>query len=283
MLLIIGAGLIVGLFASKKLITKEKKNKEISTKTIVSIKKAINDFKNSTIIYVSKLTKTIDDIPYVVFKRIHSITGTIFIGGFVIAHFINNTLAYNPKKLNKLSKSIHKNPLFPLIEIVGIYIPLTTHIIIGLILLRKGKIDTRIKSETNYRYILQRLSAYIILKTLIFHLVTIRFNEYIPDFIRKPLNIPSKRDLTFQKVNVWFKPPLSLIGHITYRFFIISISYHLSNGLWTAAITWGLAKTYEKQIKLRRLSNWIFAALVLWGEKIIDLYTKEYKEEKEED
>ncbi|MCS6955472.1 MAG: hypothetical protein NZM44_03880 [Candidatus Calescibacterium sp.] len=282
MLLIIGLGLVSGVFIGKRILKNSIKqrniSKELKLTTTNFISNCQKNLKNSLLV----ITQKIDSIPYIVYKRIHSITGILFIGGFVIAHFINNTLAYNPKKLNKLSKSIHKNPLFPLVEIFGIYIPLVSHIVIGLILLRKGKIDMRIKSETNYRYILQRISAYIILKTLLFHLITIRFNEYLPLSIRRMFNIPHERDLTYQKVNVWFTPPLLPIGYITYTFFITSIAYHLSNGFWTSAITWGLAKTYEKQVKLRKFSNFLFGTLFLWGQLIIYLYSKHYKDKKED-
>lgn len=275
MLLIIGIGLVSGVFIGRNLLSK-KVNKDKISKTTTNF---LQNLRSKSLTCTSMLINTIDKIPYIVLKRIHSITGIVFIGGFVITHFINNTIAYNPKKLNELSKSIHKNPLFPIVEILGIYIPLTTHIIIGLILLQKGKFNPQLKTETNYRYFLQRLSAYIILKTLLFHLITIRFNEYLPDSFRKLFNIPDKRDLTYQKVHVWFNGPLSPIGYITYLLFVSSISYHLSNGIWTAAITWGLTKTYEKQKKLRNLSNIIFIILLIWGKIIIKLYSKPYNEQ----
>jgi succinate dehydrogenase / fumarate reductase cytochrome b subunit len=300
--LILGAGTLTGFILYKKL----KKYKENKIKTnldpnIVSTESLYNNesnyiqkvdsiltnFANTVKNTTSKITNFIDSIPYIVFKRIHSITGIIFIGGFVIFHYINNSLAKNPKTLNKFTKKIHKFPLLPLIEIFGIYLPLTLHIIIGLILLKTSKINYNLKYETNYRFILQRLTAYIILFTLLFHLITIRFNEYLPDFIKKSLNIPPKRDYTFQKVNIWFKNPLRPIGLIIYKLFTLSVAYHLSNGLWTSAITWGLAKTYEKQNKLRDLSNFLFLFLSFWGLLIIHFYSQNYdfnnKDNKQED
>ncbi|MEN3014791.1 MAG: hypothetical protein ABDH21_01840 [bacterium] len=281
MLLLIGIGLLSGVFIGRQII----KNNAIKNNSTNKLAPIYTNNSN-TILRIKPLLyikNTLDSVPYSLYKRIHSLTGMIFIGGFVVAHFINNSLAYNPKELNNLSKSIHKNPLFPIIEIFGIYLPLVSHIVIGLILLSRGKIDTRIKTETNYRYILQRISAYIILKTLIFHLVTIRFNEYLPDWFRKKFNIPSKRDYTYQKVNVWFSGPLAPIGYLMYISFIYSISYHLSNGIWTSAITWGLAKTYEQQAKLRKLSNIVFIALATWGKIILYLYSKPYSNHEEQD
>jgi len=309
MLLVIGLGLISGVFIGRKIlknhINQKNLNKynfnghnsnenysnensdkqlteELSQKLSIVYSKAINDYKSFIKQSLKKAINFIDSVPYVVYKRIHSLTGIFFLGGFVIVHFLNNSLAYDPKKLNQLSSSIHKMPFFPLIEILGIYLPLSVHTTIGLILLRKGKIDTRIKTETNYRYILQRISAYFILKTLLFHLVTIRFNEYIPSSIRKLFNIPSSRDLAYEKVNIWFRPPLSIIGYINYTLLITSVAYHLSNGIWTSAITWGLAQTYEKQVKLRKFSNIVFVVLVLWGKYIIYLYSKEKQNSYEE-
>ena len=282
MLLLIGAGLLTGVIIGNKIIKNKIIENKITKESINQEKKLSNkanilyNYKKTVLNNLTQITKLIDSVPYILYKRIHSITGIFFIGGFVVAHFINNSLAYNPKKLNELSESIHKNPLFPLVEITLIYIPLTLHMVIGSILLFKGKIDTRIKSETNYRYILQKLSAYIIMKTLLFHLLTIRFNEYLPKKFRELFNIPDKRDLTYQKVNVWFKKPLSLFGKLTYYSFVTSVAYHLSNGIWTSAITWGLAKTYERQVKLRKLSNIIFIGLTIWGYIIIYLYSKEY-------
>ncbi len=283
---ILGAGTLTGFILYKKL-KKYKKEKIKSNDDnnnfnyIQKVDSSLNNFVGNVKIVLNKLTNIIDSIPYVVFKRIHSLTGTIFIGGFLIFHYINNSLAKDPKTLNKFTKKMHKFPLLPLIEIFGIYLPLTIHIIIGLILLKTSKINYNLKYETNYRFILQRITAYIILFTLLFHLRTVRFNEYLPKFIRDALNIPAKRDLTFEKVNIWFKPPLRPIGLIIYKLFTLSVAYHLSNGLWTASITWGLAKTYEKQKKLRDLSNIIFLFLSLWGMLIIHFYSQDYKNHKE--
>ncbi len=283
---ILGAGTLTGFILYKKLkkYKKEKIKSNDDTNNFNYIQKvdsSLNNFVGNVKIVLNKLTNIIDSIPYVVFKRIHSLTGTIFIGGFLIFHYINNSLAKDPKTLNKFTKKMHKFPLLPLIEIFGIYLPLTIHIIIGLILLKTSKINYNLKYETNYRFILQRITAYIILFTLLFHLRTVRFNEYLPKFIRDALNIPAKRDLTFEKVNIWFKPPLRPIGLIIYKLFTLSVAYHLSNGLWTASITWGLAKTYEKQKKLRDLSNIIFLFLSLWGMLIIHFYSQDYKNHKE--
>lgn len=283
---ILGAGTLTGFILYKKLkkYKKEKIKSNDDTNNLDYIQKvdsSLNNFVGNVKIVLTKLTNIIDSIPYVVFKRIHSLTGTIFIGGFLIFHYINNSLAKDPKTLNKFTKKMHKFPLLPLIEIFGIYLPLTIHIIIGLILLKTSKINYNLKYETNYRFILQRITAYIILFTLLFHLRTVRFNEYLPKFIRDALNIPAKRDLTFEKVNIWFKPPLRPIGLIIYKLFTLSVAYHLSNGLWTASITWGLAKTYEKQKKLRDLSNIIFLFLSLWGMLIIHFYSQDYKNHKE--
>ncbi|MCX7870163.1 MAG: hypothetical protein N2485_01100 [bacterium] len=283
---ILGAGTLTGFILYKKLkkYKKEKIKSNDDTNNLDYIQKvdsSLNNFVGNVKIVLTKLTNIIDSIPYVVFKRIHSLTGTIFIGGFLIFHYINNSLAKDPKTLNKFTKKMHKFPLLPLIEIFGIYLPLTIHIIIGLILLKTSKINYNLKYETNYRFILQRITAYIILFTLLFHLRTVRFNEYLPKFIRDALNIPSKRDFTFEKVNIWFKPPLRPIGLIIYKLFTLSVAYHLSNGLWTASITWGLAKTYEKQKKLRDLSNIIFLFLSLWGMLIIHFYSQDYKNYKE--
>lgn len=284
---ILGAGTLAGFILYKKL-KKYRTNKEKiksddtinNLNYIEKIDSVLSSCANTAKITLNKLTNIIDSIPYVVFKRVHSITGTVFIGGFLIFHYINNSLAKDPKKLNKFTKKIHKFPLLPLIEIFGIYLPLTIHIIIGLILLKTSKINYNLQYETNYRFILQRITAYIILFTLLFHLKTVRFNEYLPKFIRDALNIPAKRDFTFEKVNIWFKPPLRPIGLIIYKLFTLSVAYHLSNGLWTASITWGLAKTYEKQKKLRDLSNIIFLFLSLWGILIINFYSQDYKDYK---
>ena len=283
---ILGASTLTGFILYKKLkkYKKEKIKSNDDTNNFNYIQKvdsSLNNFVGNGKIVLNKLTNIIDSIPYVVFKRIHSLTGTIFVGGFLIFHYINNSLAKDPKTLNKFTKKMHEFPLLPLIEIFGIYLPLTIHIIIGLILLKTSKINYNLKYETNYRFILQRITAYIILFTLLFHLKTVRFNEYLPKFIRDALNIPAKRDFTFEKVNIWFKPPLRPIGLIIYKLFTLSVAYHLSNGLWTASITWGLAKTYEKQKKLRDLSNIIFLFLSLWGMLIIHFYSQDYKNHKE--
>lgn len=287
MLLIIGLGLVSGVFIGRKILkdsiisSKSQKfdnfnnNQNLKQKISLTFSKAVKDYQNCATITFNRLVNIIDSIPYVVYKRLHSITGTIFVGGFIIVHFINNSIAYDPQKLNELSESLHKNPLLPILEIFGIYLPLFSHIVIGIILLSKGRVDLRIKSETNYRYIFQRISAYLILKTLLFHLITIRFNEYLPAKIRKIFNIPDKRDLAYQKVNIWFREPLSFIGYLVYSTFVTSVAYHLSNGLWTSAITWGLAKTYSKQVRLREISNIVFIILSIWGYFIIYLYSKE--------
>ena len=65
-------------------------------------------------------------------RRLHSLSGIIPVGAFLVEHFISNAFATNgPWAYADQVKFLTGLPFVPVLEIVGIYIPLLYHALYG--------------------------------------------------------------------------------------------------------------------------------------------------------
>src|SRR5258707_1834827 len=65
-------------------------------------------------------------------RRLHSLSGIIPVGAFLLEHFISNAFATNgPKAYADQVKFLTGLPFVPILETVGIYIPLLYHALYG--------------------------------------------------------------------------------------------------------------------------------------------------------
>jgi succinate dehydrogenase / fumarate reductase cytochrome b subunit len=186
-------------------------------------------------------------------RRLHSLTGLLF-GGYIVIHLlINATLIEggNPTVFQVQVDKIHSLPFLLAIEWAFIYLPIIFHTIYGLWITFSGQPNQFQYSYTkNWFYFWQRVSAMVIVAFLLFHVLGMK------GFLTAKLTF-DPHDATATAVR-----HVKVNGFVTYFVYPISVlasCYHLANGFWTAAITWGLTVSTKAQRRWGFVCAGIFA------------------------
>src|SRR5947209_14598734 len=73
-------------------------------------------------------------------RRLHSLSGIVPVGAFLIEHFISNAFATNgPEAYANQVKFLTSLPFVPVLEWVGIYLPLLYHALYGFYIWFRGE------------------------------------------------------------------------------------------------------------------------------------------------
>ena len=203
---------------------------------------------------------------YFLLRRLHSLTGLVF-GGYLIVHLlINATIAqffvgdaaYRYSYQNQVDK-IHGLPFLPVIEWTFIYLPIIYHTIYGVWITFTGQPNVgSYPYGKNWFYFFQRLSAVIIVLFMLFHVLSFKYGVFGPTFKFNPHHGALEtvgRHLDVSFVITWLVYPLG----------ILASCYHLANGFWTAAITWGLAISSGAQRRWGLACGGLFAVTFVAG------------------
>ncbi|HHN77669.1 MAG TPA: succinate dehydrogenase [Phycisphaerales bacterium] len=201
-------------------------------------------------------------------RRLHSLSGIVPIGVFLIVHLTTNASviwgAANGRAAPYAADAagrgvatfqhevnfINNLPLLLLIEVFGLWLPIAFHVILGIVYAMTGSKNTQTYAYTgNKRYLLQRLSGYVGVLFIFYHVASLRWGwtflvpngtEWSHHFAASTLAAALKGE-----AGMWTTP-----GVIVSAFYFVGVSllvYHFANGLWTAAITWGITVSEAAQ------------------------------------
>lgn len=202
------------------------------------------------------------DRHYHLLRRLHSLSGVAPIGLFLIPHLTTNSSivwgsVLNAPKYPDLPAGgagvatfqhevdfIHSLPALIFVEAFVLWIPILFHALLGIHFARSGRSNLdRYKYQGNVRYGLQRLTGYIAFVFIVMHVLSLRFGlEFggiMPSF--DPHAASSTTAHHFQNGSV------GLLVAAFYLLGVLAIVFHFANGLWTAAITWGLTISVQAQ------------------------------------
>lgn len=193
-------------------------------------------------------------------RRLHSLTGLVF-GGYLVVHLIvNATIAQFGEVYQVQVDKIHSLPLLTFIEWGFIFLPIIYHTVYGIWITITGQPNVgNYPYPRNWFYTLQRISAIIIVLFMLFHVLTLKFAV-----------AGSDSALTFNPHNAaasvhnhmeahWF------IAFVIYPLGILASCYHLANGFWTAAITWGLTVSAAAQRRFGYVCGGLFVLTLVLG------------------
>lgn len=190
-------------------------------------------------------------------RRLHSLTGIIF-GGYLVVHLIvNATIAQLGTHYQVQVNKIHDLPFLWAFEWGLIYLPILYHTVYGIWITLTGQpnID-RYPYAKNWFYLLQRISAIIIVLFMIFHLLTLKVGVWQSlAFDAHAASQSVHRHMTSSWIIPWFIYPLG----------VLASCYHLANGFWTAAITWGLTISAAAQRRWGYACAGLFALTFICG------------------
>ncbi len=195
-------------------------------------------------------------------RRLHSLTGLIPVGGFMVFHLATNAAILDgPEAFQHRIDLIHSlgPTTIMLLEWPFIFVPLIFHALIGLIIVSRGERNmASYPFEGNVRYTLQRVTgviAFLFIFAHVFHMHGwIKFEWWL-DWVR-PFGggqfahvHPSDPalDPNYGATTAAAAIQASWVIFILYAVGILASVYHLANGLWTMGITWGVWTSPQAQ------------------------------------
>ncbi len=166
-----------------------------------------------------------------VLRRLHSLSGIVPIGAFLIEHFISNSESANGvQAYNDQVKFLTSLPFVHVLEWVFIFIPLLYHALYGIYIWYRG--DSNVNEypwSGNWLYFAQRWTGIIAFIYIGYHVWDMRFTGVHL--------MGGGYNAAFSKVWFDFQNPWVV------AFYVIGItaaSWHFSYGVWLFAAKWGL-------------------------------------------
>jgi succinate dehydrogenase / fumarate reductase, cytochrome b subunit len=191
-------------------------------------------------------------------RRLHSLTGLVF-GGYLVVHLIvNATIAQMGDVYQVQVQKIHSLPLLWAIEWGFIFLPILFHTVYGIWITITGQPNVgSYPYGKNWFYTLQRLSAMIIVLFMVFHVLSLKYGLFGATLSFDPHNAAATvhRHMTAS----------ALIAYVIYPIGILASCYHLANGFWTAAITWGLTVSAQAQRRWGFVCAGLFVLTMVCG------------------
>lgn len=163
-------------------------------------------------------------------RRLHSLSGIVPIGAFLVEHFVSNAYATNgPHAYATQIKFLNSLPFVPWLEWIFIYIPTLYHALYGIFIWYRGSANIASYPWTgNWLYSAQRWTGIITFAYIIQHVYHLRFTG------TRLLQYPGSG---FGKVQQELANPWMLA---VYVIAIVSASWHFAYGIWLFCAKWGI-------------------------------------------
>ena len=159
-------------------------------------------------------------------RRLHSLAGIVPIGGFLFFHIFENAYVLRGAETwwnhSEFTRTL---PLQIVVEAGVLWIPILYHAIYGLVITATSQ-PNNYPYERNYQYTLQRITGVIALGFILYHVFTTRAWFYLTGV-----------ETNYARMHDFMMNPLILTIYIVG---VLSCVYHLTNGIFTFCITWGI-------------------------------------------
>lgn len=214
-------------------------------------------------------------------RRLHSLTGIVPIGVFLIAHLTTNSSILwaraLPRGADKYGDAgvatfqhevefINNLPFLILIEIT-LWLAIGFHSALGFVYAFQGKPNTgAYKYQGNWRYTLQRVSGYLGILFIFYHIATLRWGWtfLVPGGTKWSHHYSASTLASALRGGEDFTA-MGLAVSLFYFLGVTMLVFHFANGLWTAAITWGITITTAAQRRWGYVCAALGAGLMLAG------------------
>ncbi len=200
-------------------------------------------------------------------RRLHSLAGIIPVGVFLIEHLLTNSLAFWPAKFDEQVHWLHNLHYLIWLEILFIFLPLAFHGVYGVIIALQGKLNAlRYPYMDNWRYTLQRVTAWIAVVFVLVHLAHFRFAHWFGGEVYP--GTPNPFDLTQRGfLESWLPAGLWLVAYVVG---LTAVVFHFCNGIVTFCITWGITISVRSRKRMSVVAAGVGAVLLIWG--VMSLY-----------
>lgn len=163
-------------------------------------------------------------------RRLHSLSGIVPVGAFLIEHFVSNAFATRgPTAYAKQVELLSSFPFVVGLELFGIWLPILYHALYGFYIWYRGETNVGDYPWTgNWLYTSQRWTGAIAFFYMVWHTWHLRFTG---------VHLLSHPGAAFGKVQMEFQSPWAVAF---YAVGIFCASWHFAYGLWLFAAKWGI-------------------------------------------
>ena len=163
-------------------------------------------------------------------RRLHSLSGIVPVGLFLIEHFVSNAFATNgPGAYTKQVELLTSFPFVVALELFGIWLPILYHSLYGFYIWYRGESNVGDYAWTgNWMYSAQRWTGAIAFFYMAYHTWHLRFTG---------VHLLSHPAASFGKVQMEFQNPWIVAFYVVG---IVAASWHFAYGLWLFAAKWGI-------------------------------------------
>jgi succinate dehydrogenase / fumarate reductase cytochrome b subunit len=179
-------------------------------------------------------------------RRLHSLSGIIPIGGFLLFHFYENgAIFYGAEAYDEMATEARGIRYLELLEIFIIFIPLIYHAIYGLFIASYARNNTMSYNYSrNNLFMWQRVTGIIALLFILYHVWQFRFTAFWE-------GSANTATVAYTLADPWI--------FAFYMIGVVASAFHLGNGIWTFLITWGITSGKRSQ----RISQIVTTAISL--------------------
>lgn len=213
-------------------------------------------------------------------RRLHSLSGIVPIGLFLCFHLLTNASVVWGRIDGRESvyghagvatfqhevNFIHSLPALILLEVFGLWLPIAFHAVLGVYYATTGKGNTgAYPYRDNWRYSLQRISGYVGLVFIFYHVATLRWGWtfVIPGGTKWDGEYAASTLAQVLRGHLTEITPAAMAVAVFYMLGVSLLVFHFANGLWTSAITWGLTISESAQRRWGQVCLGVGAALML--------------------
>ncbi|HYG68104.1 MAG TPA: hypothetical protein VD838_10610 [Anaeromyxobacteraceae bacterium] len=193
-------------------------------------------------------------------RKLHSLTGIVPIGAFLLFHLFENLKVGLSAEAYETSIrhlwELAPRPVFYAIEVGAIFVPILFHAIYGFWIWYQGASNAvHYGFRRNWMYALQRWSGLLAFAYMGLHVWQLRV---FPDGALA-LSRPTAESLTtFEQVGNAIAPAWATVAYLVGG---IAAAFHLGNGLYGFAYSWGLAVGRSAQRKVEVAGYVLFVLL----------------------
>jgi succinate dehydrogenase / fumarate reductase cytochrome b subunit len=188
-------------------------------------------------------------------RRLHSLSGIVPVGAFLLEHFISNAFATKgPHAYADQVKFLTGLPFVLVLEWVGIYIPLLYHALYGFYIWFRGQSNVRdYPWAGNFMYSAQRWTGAITFLYIGWHTYTMRFTG---------IHLLTEPQAAFAKVQMQLQH--SWAGAL-YVIGITAAAWHFAYGLYLFCAKWGITVSEKSRKAMGAVCTVIAITLIVVG------------------
>ena len=198
-------------------------------------------------------------------RRLHSLSGIIPIGAFLVEHIVSNFETWNgPLAYAQQVKLLNSLPLVRVLEWGLIFIPLAFHALYGVFIAFRGRVNVNVYPwASNWMYISQRVTGLIAFAYIIQHVWRQRFAG---------VQLPEHPGAAFAKVQHELSNPWMLA---VYVIAMVATTWHFAYGVWLFAAKWGITPGDRARKRFGYVCAGVGTVLCFMG--LLSIYAVVYK------